>query len=299
MAHEVDVDRSDALDPDDAFTLLADETRLQILRALGDAWSPRDRAPLSFSELRDRADVADGGRFNYHLTRLVGTFVRRVEDGYWLTYPGVRVYQAIASGAFNEHLAVDPFEIDDDCVICGASLVASYEDHLLSIACPACDHRFVRNYVPPGRVAEGDPDAFLVAVDQTIRRSTAAATAGVCADCSGTVAVAVGPNVGYILPESAPEYDVRVTFDCEHCSAHVENTVGSTLLSHPAVISFAYERGLSLADQYVWTIPFVVDPDSTTLRSTDPLRVAVTVEAGGDSRRFVVDEALDVVAVEE
>ncbi|MFB6103348.1 MAG: hypothetical protein ABEJ73_12400 [Haloplanus sp.] len=58
---------SDGLRPDDAFTLLADRTRIKIIRALGDASTPGVPETLSFSELRRRADISGSGRFNYHL----------------------------------------------------------------------------------------------------------------------------------------------------------------------------------------------------------------------------------------
>lgn len=63
------------------FEQWADETRRRILAELHRA---SDR-PLRFSELRARTQTRDSSRFNYHLTRLVGTFVNRTEAGYDLT----------------------------------------------------------------------------------------------------------------------------------------------------------------------------------------------------------------------
>src|SRR6056297_2885902 len=102
MREELDVEASEELDPDDAFTLLADETRVKILRALGDAGGPNGAVPLSFSELRERAGVAESGRFNYHLGELVGHFVGRSDEGYELLFPGVKVYQSIRAGIYTE-----------------------------------------------------------------------------------------------------------------------------------------------------------------------------------------------------
>ena len=58
----------------DALGALANEHRIAILRVLADA----DR-PLRFSELRERIDMRDTGRFNYHLTELLGRFVQKGE----------------------------------------------------------------------------------------------------------------------------------------------------------------------------------------------------------------------------
>lgn len=71
----------------DSFDLLADETRLRIVRVLLAA----EPQALRFSELRDRAGVRDTGRFNYHLGRLRGPFVEKREDGYVLTPVGRRL----------------------------------------------------------------------------------------------------------------------------------------------------------------------------------------------------------------
>ncbi|MFB9807964.1 winged helix-turn-helix domain-containing protein [Haladaptatus pallidirubidus] len=62
----------------DAFQLLADETRLEILFALWNApeWT------ATFTELKDAVGMRDSGQFQYHLNQLAGTFIRQVDDGY-------------------------------------------------------------------------------------------------------------------------------------------------------------------------------------------------------------------------
>lgn len=82
------------LPPDDAFSVLGNETRMEIIQELADA---SDRLP--FSELRDRVGVSDSGQFNYHLDKLVGHFVEDTEDGYGLRRAGERVIEAVVSGA--------------------------------------------------------------------------------------------------------------------------------------------------------------------------------------------------------
>jgi len=51
-----DPDGTSTLPPDDAFAVLGNETRMEILRALGDA-----DGPLPFSELHDRVGTRDSG----------------------------------------------------------------------------------------------------------------------------------------------------------------------------------------------------------------------------------------------
>lgn len=95
-----------------ALSALTHETRVRILRALADA----DDA-LSFTELKSRVDVADPGRFNYHLRELRDHFVRESDEGYALTYRGEGLVVAGGSGVSvdESRAAGDP----SDCPVCG------------------------------------------------------------------------------------------------------------------------------------------------------------------------------------
>lgn len=296
MAHEPSVDRSDTLDAGDAFELFADETRVAIVRELGDAWSPQDREPVSFSRLRRLVNVEDGGRLDYHLKRLLGSFVERTDDGYGLTPIGVRVYQTMRAGTFNEHVTVAPFELDDACVRCGDPLLASYRNLLFEIGCDGCEYRHYRDFVPPGRIADASTDEMLDALDATLRSNVTAVTSGTCPVCTGSLAVTVGPDVGYLFADK--DHEAHAACDCGHCGSHAEFSVGELVLDHPAMVSFLYRRGVSVTERYRWTFDVIHDPSRTALRSTDPVRVAVTARADGDERTLVVDEQCSVVAVE-
>lgn len=97
--------------PSDALDVLSDETRVRILRALAEADDP-----LSFSELRRRVGVADGGRFNYHLSLVCEHFARETDAGYELDRAGARLVTAA-----DVDLAADATEsLDTDvCPVCG------------------------------------------------------------------------------------------------------------------------------------------------------------------------------------
>lgn len=113
-------------DPTDALSVLADETRVAILRALAEA-----EEPLPFSRLRDRAGVGDSGRFNYHLRRLCEYFVRETPAGYELGHAGTRLVAAtgVGRGGSGESGAATPTEAvpdpgdvpleTDECPVCG------------------------------------------------------------------------------------------------------------------------------------------------------------------------------------
>lgn len=100
----------------DALATLANEYRIEILRALAEA-----DEPLAFSNLRESVGMYDTGRFNYHLTELCGRFVRNTDSGYELGHAGERVVLAAAgldseaATAFAEQESTDSSE----CPVCG------------------------------------------------------------------------------------------------------------------------------------------------------------------------------------
>ena len=74
----------DGLTPDEAFAVLGNEIRLDIVRVLWNADAAHEyddvsdtAETISFSELRRRVDIDDNGKFNYHLSQLVPHFVRQ------------------------------------------------------------------------------------------------------------------------------------------------------------------------------------------------------------------------------
>jgi DNA-binding transcriptional ArsR family regulator len=79
------------------FGLVADPTRLEILKALWEertAHEGHGQEPVDFSTLREAVGVRDSGRFNYHLDSLVPEFVSQEDDGYTLTFAGSNIVGA-------------------------------------------------------------------------------------------------------------------------------------------------------------------------------------------------------------
>lgn len=298
MRDELDVEASEGLDPDDAFTLLADETRVRILRALGDAGGPNGSAPLSFSELRERAGVAESGRFNYHLGELVGHFVGRSDEGYELMFPGVRVYRAITAGIYTENVTIPPFELDADCHVCGEPLQARYDNFVFKISCSDCNSEYYHRHLPPSSLEDASRAETLRVVDQRIREHLSSLSNRVCPWCSGrTTATLLGPDADppYVDDEATR---VLAYHECNRCGQYNYTRVGSHLLDHPAVVSFCYERGLDLSAVPVWELAFVSTDDRTEVLSDEPWRIAVTVAVDGDELRVEMDADLRVIETE-
>jgi DNA-binding transcriptional ArsR family regulator len=175
-----------ATDAADAFAILADETRLAIIEELVAAYRESPHQPeLSFSALRDRTGIRDPGQFNYHLDKLVGRFVEKRDDGYELSYAGMRVAGAILSGYYD--LEGESFQEDrlDPCPVCDSPLQASYTSGLFRLGCEN-EHAFA-DLVPPrifeGRDLESVVEVVAIATIGGVRQ----AQRGSCPQCFGEV----------------------------------------------------------------------------------------------------------------
>ena len=97
MTNDSETGEATPLSPDEAFSVLGDQARLGILRALATA-----DGPLAYVELYDAVEYDDSSNFSYHLDKLVGHFVRKTDDGYRLYDAGRRVVEAVVSGAVTD-----------------------------------------------------------------------------------------------------------------------------------------------------------------------------------------------------
>lgn len=151
MTGTTEQDGFETISPGEAFTLLGNETRIDIIRVLGET---SDKS-LSFSALWDRVNIADSGQFNYHLNKLVGSFVRRTDEAeYELTYTGAQVIGAIFAGTFNQRGLTRSFDLDSACTTCGSVLLVEYEREHVTISCPTCK---INVRFPTRRVRESHP----------------------------------------------------------------------------------------------------------------------------------------------
>lgn len=76
------------LSPDEAFALLGNETRIEILRTLWEAYDPYTADnEVPFSDRYDRVSIDDSGNFTSRLGQLVDHFVSETDDGDELARP--------------------------------------------------------------------------------------------------------------------------------------------------------------------------------------------------------------------
>ncbi len=291
-------------DPEDVFTLLSDETRMEILRALWEA-----DEPAAFSELHDAVGIRDSGQFNYHLDKLVGQFVHKTTEGYELTQAGKAINGAIESGSYTLEATFEPIDLEDACPYCGGDRTLTYEDEVVGIVCESCavNYHFV---VPPGVFAGHDDETIPQVASRYLYTTFHRIQSGFCWFCEGhtrpTVEIEEAPA------EPAGEDDQKrresgdddgsgevpiVRYDCERCGHTATASPWLATIDHPAVRSFYHEHGIDVRDRPAWEFP-AFDPDHSNVRSRDPLRVSVTYTVGGETLTLVLDENADVVDVE-
>ncbi|WP_276255227.1 ArsR/SmtB family transcription factor [Halomontanus rarus] len=271
--------------PSDAFATLGDETRIAIVEALGEA-----DAPLSFTELRTRVEMADSGQFNYHLSKLLETVVRRTEDGtYELTYAGHRIVGAIHAGTYTRRGSLGTFDLESTCVDCGGSIEATYEDERVTVRCPTCDELLSAFGFPPGGFEGRDRDALTRTFDRWITNIVSMAADGICPPCGGVITGRLAH--GSDIESLADEEPVGVRFDCDRCGETITLSVNSYLLIQPAVVAFYHRQGIDLDDTESWNLPAQRTAD-LSVESTSPVTVTSRIELEGATLEAFVESDL-------
>ncbi|WP_257299196.1 hypothetical protein [Haloarchaeobius sp. FL176] len=279
----------------DPFELLGNEQRAAIVETLGDARVEAGVRPtVSFSELRARADLdIPSSQFNYHLQRLLGTFVEKTEDGYRMRVEGRLVYQALRAGTFDRAGPASTHDLDVDCYYCDGTLQATFEDGVARVECRDCEHLYEILGVPPA-VLNADGDDAVERFVGHCRQKRFAFANGDCPTCGAAVGTEIrrSPEIPFDDDETAV---VRVYRLCENCGDQFYLSLGEALLYDPAVVSFCLERGLDVVRTPSWEIPFAATDRSVALLSEEPLRLSLTVSLADDELELVVDGSLAVV----
>jgi len=302
---------TDCLDPADAFSLVANETRLAILQAL---WASDER-PVAFSDLRRAVGVRDSAQFNYHLQQLEGHFVTKVDggeradidgesrddetdgattdgaSGYDFKHAGEKIVRSVIAGSFNEHPTVEPFDVQGRCVDCDGQLEASYVEEHLAITCTACGHGHGEYQFPPGGLGDRTRTEIADAFDQRVRHLHCLAADGVCPECSGRMKT----HVVEADADCCLGARTRVDHECSQCGHTLCSAPGLRLLDHSTVVNFHRERGVCLEERPYWTLPWCVSDEYTELVDREPARLAVRMPLDGDELRVTMTDSLDVL----
>ncbi|MDL0124366.1 helix-turn-helix domain-containing protein [Halobacterium salinarum] len=268
-------------DAEAAFSAVADELRVRILRELWDADDP-----LSFSELRERVDVQDSGRFNYHLGELRGLFVEQTEDGYDLRFAGRKLVGSLHSGVYTETGGmVGPQSVDGTCVLCGSDLEAVYEDQVGKVDCTDCEVTIIQTGVPPAFV-DGREDDLAAAIDGYVRTTSRSLLDGFCPTCSG-------PTAGHLAEN---DYGPQAVVNCERCGISFSGLAAWVAVDHPAVLSFYDDHDRSVRDTPLWHLDWLADAEWVDGAAGD--RATVEVRLDDERLRVTVTDDLAVTAVD-
>lgn len=275
--------------PAEAFSVIANETRITILQEL---WRSPDR-PITFSDLRRRVEMRDSAQFNYHLRQLTDHFIEQTDEGYDFQHAGKKVVRAILAGTFNEQPKLEPFGIDADCSSCGAPLEASYASGQITISCTDCESLHGRYPFPPGGLNDRTREEVLQAFNQRVRHLHCLAADGVCPECNGRMQTVITPD-----DEDVLGLDIRVDHRCAQCQHRMHSAVGLSLLDQSDVVSFYRDHDVDLCAEPYWKLDWCVTDDHTTVLSEEPWRIRTDIAVGDEELRVTVDGNLNVLDVE-
>lgn len=304
------------LEPDDAFAVLGNETRMAILQKLADS----DGA-LAFSELRERVGVSDSGQFNYHLNKLVGHFIRNPDEGYTLGQAGERVIEAILSGAVTENPLIEPTHVDLQCPLCDAPVEVSYQNEWVALSCTECpgiygesslddqthvpDGMLERGYLgglslPPAGIHGRGPMEVLQAAEVWGTLETLATAEGICPRCSASMETSVKVCEAHDDSNGVCErcgFRSKVSYDskCTNCPFDKRGAFTGVLSTNTEFIAFGAVHGYNPIRPT--DLHAVMDVDQE-VSSTNPFEARVTYSIGEDSLSLTVDDDLEVINVE-
>ncbi|WP_408959327.1 ArsR/SmtB family transcription factor [Natrinema sp. 74] len=273
----------------DAFSLLGHEIRLEILLALLEDWHAVYTEPRSYAELMDAVGMRDSGKFNYHLDKLRGVYVREVEGGYVPTAAVTALYRAVLAHRPAERPAdartpSDPTPIDSRCPRCDAEAVLRYERGFVTVACSACEEWPGFTYpFPKNGFAGRSADAVARETARRARFHVGLARTGQCPFCAGTTTVD---------PRLEDGADI-VEISCDTCTFLVGVDPLSPLLRDGRVAAALTDIGVDL-ERPDWERP----APTTRVESSDPVRIALAVEGDTGTATIVVDDSLTVRSID-
>jgi hypothetical protein len=262
----------------DILSLLNEPARLEMLITLGEATQPRGSTAFAFGEFRDAVDIDDSGRFNYHLDQLRGTFIEQTEAGYRPTYPGLVIYMLLKSGSLTGVEGMDSADTTIDCRECGGTVVAGYENQLLSLRCSGCETVYIRIHVPPGCVAETGGIHRFQAAMQYLFREVLPLRNGVCPNCGDTATRDLLPPAERRVETDKP----TLVYSCSRCDYWMQTGFGLVAAVQPEVVSAYSEHGIDLLSGSSPHLLSFMRSENHSVETRDPwsMRLRTTIPTG-------------------
>ncbi len=270
----------DCVEPAEAFAIIGNETRLDILKEL---WAAPER-PVRFSNLRRRVGMRDSAQFNYHLGKLTGTFVRKTNDGYEFKSAGRKVVSAILGGSFTGHPNVGPIDLEEDCVVCGDPLQANYTDEQMAVECPECGHGHGKFRFPPGGFHDRTHTAVMRAFNERVRHLHCLAADGVCPECNGKMITEIVDK-----PVESLGTDFHVVHRCQQCRHELRSPIGLVLLDTADVVTFYRDHGIDLCRIPYWSLSWAITDEHLVVHSRDPWRLEIAITLDDETLTVTLD----------
>lgn len=311
MTTDTGAGESMILSPEEAFRVLGNRARLEVLQQLGEA-----DEPLAYSELFERMEYDDSGNFSYHIDKLVGHFVAKTDSGYVLRRPGERVVEAILSGAVTTDPVRELTQTDKPCPFCSAPIKVGYEHERVTMHCPECSGLFGREETDSARFSEQGNLGIRPLPPAGVRGRTAgeihkvsevwAATSmqaigrGVCPRCSGTIQhtlhVCKCHDAGEgLCDQCGQRFAATASAMCADCIFEMEAPVAGHISIHPDVMAFMIDHGIDpVASEGI--LPFAAVAEEVCSRQ--PFEARYTFTADGEQFTLTVDEDLAVIDTE-
>jgi hypothetical protein len=313
---EIDLE---GLTPDEAFAVLGNEIRLDIIRVLWNADAAHEyddvsdtAETISYSELRRRVGVDDNGKFNYHLSQLVPHFIRQAPDGYRLSGAGKEIARTVIAVSGPEYVEYQA-EFEHDCPVCTAPLTAEYEDQWLRISCTGCNGLFgdkapdgaifFTNYPAAGLIDRSPNEAFETGFYRCMLDITYMMR-DVCRECAGSITSSISVCDDHQTQGNDPCNTCGTRFTawgelrCETCGFAKRLPVEAFFMGLTPVIGFLNDLGIDILSP---AFDVVVDLLQNRFRiSVDegPFRVTAAIEGKEETLRVSLDEDMNVTDVE-
>lgn len=307
----------DGLSPDEAFTILGNDVRLDILQALWDAGAHHQfddveatAKAITFSELQQAVDVRDNGQFNYHLSKLIPHFVRHTEEGYRLSGAGKKVLRSVIAISGERDPDVSN-ELESECPICGGELAAAYEDQWLRVVCTECDVNFgesapdgtiFHSPLPAGGLANRTAEEALSTGVYRCVLDLTYLMRGICRECAGPIISSVSVCEAHEPVGEQPCQQCGTPFpawghlQCETCRFAKRLPIEICSLALSPVISFLYERDIDLLAPSVHELEEIIESRLRATVALNPLRVHVTANANDAELTITLDDELTVIS---
>jgi len=297
----IEIEEIAPLSMEKALSIIGEKTRADIILELGEARTidPDSSNSLRFSELMDRVGAEDSGGFNYHLDKLVGTFVKKTDEGYKLRLPGQLVYQAVVAGTLTDRQTIEPFVVSD-CPDCDGDLTAAYHpDHLLTVECGDCETLFDAMHFPARGLSGRSNQGMLEAAYQRRFHKLGLMRRGVCHSCGSRVDRSLQHDAsisyGSASVEEMAGLETYATLACGACNTSLVGDPAVIAATTSPVIGFFADHDRDVALSNWWDGPFTVARNGVEIVETDPLSVSIPFEIDDERLTITLDSSLQVV----